>query len=182
MRVDTIRYVAAASSIVGLAGALGLCVAQSFAYAQPTASVLKVPAVTKFEPMPKVLTGTLFNTQEQRDLLDRARLRGGAPEAEVVAPIEGERSVINGFVKRSDGRNTVWVDDVMKRDPRSEIVEQLDPNVVGANIVVSRLKPAVELPTQSNLKRQSSLTSARNKHESARRISKARLRKNGEIR
>ena len=131
MRVGALRHVAAASSIVGLAGALGLCAVQPSAYAQPTASVIKVPAVTKFEPMPKVLTGTLFNTQEQRERLDRARRRGGAPEAEVVAPVEGERSVINGFVKRSDGRNTVWVDDVMKRDPRSEVVEQLEPNVVG---------------------------------------------------
>ena len=179
MRVDALRNVAAASVIVGLAGAVGLGTVQSSAHAQPTASVMKVPAVTKFEPMPKVLTGTLFNTQEQRDLLDRARLRGGAPEAEVMPRIEGERPVINGFVKRSDGRNTVWVDDVMKRDPRSEVVEQLEPNVVGANIVVSRLKPAVELPTQSNLKRQSRLTSARNKHKPARQISKVRLRKNG---
>ena len=94
-------------------------------------ATLAAGARLKFEPMPKVLTGTLFNTQEQRDQLDRARLRGGAPEAEVVAPVEGERSVINGCVKRSDGRNTVWVDDVMKRDPRAEVVEQLEPNVVG---------------------------------------------------
>jgi hypothetical protein len=126
-----LRYVAVASSIIGLVGALGLCAMQSSVHAQTTASVLKVPVITKLEPTPKVLTGTLFNTHEQRERLDRARQRGGVPEDEVVAAVEPERSVINGFVKRSDGRNTVWVDDVMKRDLRSEILEQLEPNVVG---------------------------------------------------
>jgi hypothetical protein len=133
-----LRYVAVASSIIGLVGALGLCAMQSSVHAQTTASVLKVPAITKLESTPKILTGTLFNTHEQRERLDRARQRGGVPEDEVVAAVEPERSVINGFVKRSDGRNTVWVDDVMKRDPRSEVVEQLEPNVVGGNIAVTR--------------------------------------------
>jgi hypothetical protein len=125
------RCVAVASSVIGFVGALGLCTVQSSVHAQTTASRLKVPAVTKLELAPKVLTGTLFNTREQRERLDRARQRSGVPEDEVVAAAEPERSVINGFVKRSDGRNTVWVDDVMKRDPRSEVVEQLEPNVVG---------------------------------------------------
>ena len=128
MKGGFLRCVAVASAIIGFVGALGLCAMQSSAHAQTTA---KVPAATKLEPTPKVLTGTLFNTHEQRERLDRVRERGGAPEDEVVAVAEPERSVINGFVKRSDGRNTVWVDDVMKRDPRSEIVEQLEPNVVG---------------------------------------------------
>lgn len=131
------RYVAVASAIIGVVGALGLCAVQSSAHAQTTASALKAPAPTKLEPTPKVLTGTLFNTHEQRERLDRARQRGGVPEDEVVAAAEPERPVINGFVKRSDGRNTVWVDDVMKRDPRSEVVEQLEPNVVGRNNGVS---------------------------------------------
>jgi hypothetical protein len=125
------RYLVVTILIGGFVCALCLGVAQSSAHAQTTASVLKAPAAVKFEPAPKVLTGTLFNTVEQRQRLDRARLRGGVPENEVAAAVEPERSVINGFVKRSDGRNTVWVDDVMKRDPRSEVVEQLEPNVVG---------------------------------------------------
>jgi hypothetical protein len=128
MKSVFLRCVALASAIIGFVGALGLCAMQSSAHAQTTA---KVPAATKLEPTPKVLTGTLFNTHEQRERLDQARQRGGAPEDEVVAAAEPGRSVINGFVKRSDGRNTAWVDDVMKRDPRSEVVEQLEPNVVG---------------------------------------------------
>ena len=130
------RYVAVMSAIVGFVGALGLCAVQSSAHAQTTA---KVPAATKLEPTPKVLIGTLFSTHEQRERLDRVRQRGGAPEDEVVAVAEPERPVINGFVKRSDGRNTVWVDDVMKRDPRSEVVEQLEPNVVGVGSGTLRL-------------------------------------------
>jgi hypothetical protein len=127
------RYLVVTILIGGFVCALCLGVAQSSAHAQTTASVLKAPAAVKFEPAPKVLTGTLFNTVEQRQRLDRALQRGGVLEDEVVASDAGEpeRSVINGFVKRSDGRNTVWVDDVMKRDPRSEVMEQVEPNVVG---------------------------------------------------
>lgn len=78
------------------------------------------------------LTGTLFNTREQRERLDRARQRGGVIEDNVETMVEAKPSVINGFVKRSDGRDTVWVDDVMKRDPRAEVIEQLEPNMVGS--------------------------------------------------
>lgn len=133
------RYVVAASLFSGFAAALGLGATPSSAHAQTTASVLitapNVPVAAKLERTPKVLTGTLFNTHEQRERLDRARQRGGVLEDETavvdVAAKESARSVINGFVKRSDGRDTVWVDDVMKRDPRSEVMEQLEPNVVG---------------------------------------------------
>jgi hypothetical protein len=143
MMSGVLRYVAVASSIIGLVSGLCLGVALSSAHAQTTASVLKTPAEVKFDPAPKVLTGTLFNTIEQRQRLDRARRRGGVPEDEVVAldAAEPERPVINGFVKRSDGRNTVWVDDVMKRDPRSEVMEQVEPNVVGGSRGAIRLSP-----------------------------------------
>ncbi len=149
MKSGLFRYVAVTSSIIGVAGALGLCAMQSSAHAQTTA---KAPSATKLEPTPKVLTGTLFNTHEQRERLDRARQRGGVPEDEVVAVAEPERSVINGFVKRSDGRNTVWVDDVMKRDPRSEVVEQLEPNVVGS-IVGGRARLATNTVTVNSTAR-----------------------------
>ena len=137
--IGVLRYGVTASLIGGLVGGLGLGLAQSSAHAQTTAAVLKVSSVSKLEPTPKVLTGTLFSTHDQRERLDRVRQRGGAPEDEVVAVAEPERPVINGFVKRSDGRNTVWVDDVMKRDPRSEVVEQLEPNVVGVGSGTLRL-------------------------------------------
>jgi hypothetical protein len=175
------RHVAATSLIVGVSGVLALSVVQMPAHAQ-TAAPAPAPSaktlnVAKFEPIPKILTGTLFNTREQRERLDRARRRGGVPEDEavVVAVVakESEHSVINGFVKRSDGRDTVWVDDVMKRDPRSEVMEQLEPNVVGgvgnvklqmskaspSNASVSRkvVSKRASIPTQSHRKTKSRL-------------------------
>jgi hypothetical protein len=50
---------------------------------------------------------TLFHTADERRELDRER-RGEPPEA---AP-DARRApnVVNGFVKRSDGRDTVWLD------------------------------------------------------------------------
>ena len=54
--------------------------------------------------------GTLFTTPEERARLDK--LRRGEPTVE--APVEGVRArherAITGYVKRSDGRNTVWID------------------------------------------------------------------------
>lgn len=133
MMSSGLRYVATVILFCSYVVALGLGTVPSPAHAQTTASTLKITAATKLEPTPKVLPGTLFNTQEQRERLDRARRRGGVLEDEVIDldAVEPERSVINGFVKRSDGRDTVWVDDVMKRDPWLEVMERLEPNVVG---------------------------------------------------
>jgi hypothetical protein len=54
--------------------------------------------------------GTLFTTPEERARLDRIR-RGEPPV--MAAPSTGARSgapVVTGYVKRSDGHNTVWID------------------------------------------------------------------------
>lgn len=48
---------------------------------------------------------TLFFTREERAALDR--LRRGEPEAAVARVA---RHSVTGFVRRSDGRNTVWID------------------------------------------------------------------------
>jgi hypothetical protein len=54
--------------------------------------------------------GTLFTTPEERARLDRIR-RGDPPAGEETAT-SGRTSapVMTGYVKRSDGRNTVWID------------------------------------------------------------------------
>jgi hypothetical protein len=55
--------------------------------------------------------GTLFNTPQERERLDR--LRRGEPEpaaADTSAPRPVGKPVVTGFVKRSDGRHTVWID------------------------------------------------------------------------
>jgi hypothetical protein len=50
--------------------------------------------------------GTLFNTAEERARLDK--LRRGEPQ--VVAQAGAGAASVTGFVKRSDGRSTVWID------------------------------------------------------------------------
>lgn len=50
--------------------------------------------------------GTLFHTPEERERLDR--MRRGDPDVPVVSHIA--RHSITGFVRRSDGRATVWID------------------------------------------------------------------------
>jgi hypothetical protein len=49
--------------------------------------------------------GTLFFTREERAALDR--LRRGEPQTQVARVA---RHAVTGFVRRSDGRNTVWID------------------------------------------------------------------------
>lgn len=53
--------------------------------------------------------GTLFNTPEERARLDR--LRRGEPLSSASTAPDGPREV-TGFVQRSDGRGTVWIDGV----------------------------------------------------------------------
>jgi hypothetical protein len=54
--------------------------------------------------------GTLFTTPEERARLDR--LRRGDPPASETSQVSGRTNapVMTGYVKRSDGRNTVWID------------------------------------------------------------------------
>jgi hypothetical protein len=49
---------------------------------------------------------TLFHTAEEREQMDRLR-RGDPPEE---SPAKRGPPVVGGYVKRSDGRNTVWLD------------------------------------------------------------------------
>ena len=51
--------------------------------------------------------GTLFFTPEERARLDKQRR--GEPEVPAATPGKPE---VTGFVRRSDGRNTVWINGV----------------------------------------------------------------------
>jgi len=51
--------------------------------------------------------GTLFTSAEERARLDR--LRRGEPEASRSTP-QSPDPAVTGYVRRSDGRNTVWID------------------------------------------------------------------------
>jgi hypothetical protein len=53
--------------------------------------------------------GTLFNSPEERARLDR--LRRGEPDAPPAAfEPHGPNPLVTGYVTRSDGRDTVWID------------------------------------------------------------------------
>lgn len=76
---------------------------------------------------PPVELGTLFHTPEERARLDRLR-RGELPEPAEGTAREQRTPAVTGYVRRSDGRNTVWVDGTpvaTKKDPRT-----FDPKVV----------------------------------------------------
>jgi hypothetical protein len=71
--------------------------------------------------------GTLFHTPEERERLDRLR-RGDAVSAQV--PLAPGQRAITGYVKRSDGRSTVWIDGVPVEVPTSRSAPLLEPGVV----------------------------------------------------
>ena len=52
---------------------------------------------------------TLFHSAEERERLDRLR-RGESVEARAAAAAPRPPAAVTGFVKRSDGRSTVWLD------------------------------------------------------------------------
>ncbi len=85
-------------------------------------------------PLAAAGLGTLFHSAEERDRLDRLR-RGepatpepGAQAGRAYAPPE-----VTGFVKRSDGRNTVWIDGraVATANPKDDPL--FDPRLVRDN-------------------------------------------------
>ena len=71
----------------------------------------------------------LFHTPEERERLDR--LRRGEPVATATASEPARRKELTGFVKRSDGRGTAFIDGVpVPVDPRGAPL--LEPGAVRA--------------------------------------------------
>jgi len=75
--------------------------------------------------------GTLFHSADERAKLDRMR-RGETEPAAAAAPAPGQSSAVTGFVKRSDGRNTVWIDGTPVSVRGSQGAEVFDPRAVRA--------------------------------------------------
>ncbi len=74
--------------------------------------------------------GTLFTTAQERERLER--LRRGEPETLAAPDAAGRaRPTITGFVRRSDGRNTVWIDGSPMRVRRPGAGALLEPGIVG---------------------------------------------------
>ena len=72
--------------------------------------------------------GRLFFTPKERAALDRGSAGQPAELAEVV-PVEPRRPIeMNGYVARSDGKTTVWLDGEPRY--RREVTTKLDPSAV----------------------------------------------------
>ena len=74
--------------------------------------------------------GTLLTTPEERERLERLRRGESEPDAGETARVA--RGQVTGFVKRSDGRNTLWVDGIPVRVTTPRAGPLLDPAAVGA--------------------------------------------------
>lgn len=79
--------------------------------------------------VPAQQLGTLFLSAKERELLDRQR-RGDKVETDGGAVVARPDPVITGYVKRSDGKSTAFIDKqpVPVRDPRLE--HRLEPRAV----------------------------------------------------
>jgi hypothetical protein len=87
------------------------------------------PAPAEIPNVAQPLNGTLFFTPEQRGRIDRARKRGESINEDMTGPERA--SIVNGFVRRSDGKLTVWVDGKTVTDPRGRSATTLLPTDVG---------------------------------------------------
>ncbi len=98
--------------------------------AQGVGALVATPsAVDANAPLILPLVGTLFFDQRERERMNDARKRGeisfqGTPASD--AP-----SVLDGFVKRSDGKSTVWVDGVQRTMSDARIIARVQSTSVG---------------------------------------------------
>ncbi len=129
-------------------------------------------SVDKIAPVTQPLAGTLFFGREQRDQMDRVRKIGAvAVISDEGVLVEPAVSVLNGFVKRSDGQTTIWVDGQARYNAQSEGVSRLQPQDVGgsadtvrvltqslATPVITRSAPGVKRVTVKKALRKRAIT------------------------
>jgi hypothetical protein len=72
----------------------------------------------------------LLTTPQEREKLDR--LRRGEPEAPAGAAARGGPGHVTGFVKRSDGRGTLWIDGVPTEVSSARASPFLEPGALRA--------------------------------------------------
>ena len=77
--------------------------------ARPLVALLLAAMYVPPAPAADLALGTLFHTPEERARLDRMRRGEAEPESAVES---GKAPAVTGFVKRSDGRHTVWIDGI----------------------------------------------------------------------
>jgi hypothetical protein len=86
--------------------------------------------------------GTLFSSPEERDRLDR--IRRGEPSTPSATQQASRTPTVTGFVKRSDGRNTVWIDGVaiaVGRRDGERLLEPAAPPAPADKLRIERNKP-----------------------------------------
>lgn len=91
--------------------------------------VVAVSAIDKISPQIQPLAGTLFLDPLERDRMDRARKTGSIVIDDLSA--RNDPPVMNGFVKRSDGRSVIWIDSLVRYNIQSARVDLLQPSDVG---------------------------------------------------
>lgn len=88
--------------------------------------------------------GTLFHSPEERANLEKLR-RGEVVQEEALG-VPARKPEVTGFVRRSDGRNTVWINGVpvVVAGPRGEAL--MDPQTLSSGedrpVRIERDKPA----------------------------------------
>ena len=90
----------------------------------PPASPTVPPETTKR------LDGRLFFSAQERQRLDDARKRG-LVIGDDGQPVQAPPSVLNGFVKRSDGSTVLWVDGNVRWNAQVKNVSNMVPSDVG---------------------------------------------------
>ncbi len=101
------------------------------------------------EPLP----GTLFFSREQRERLDRARKRGEVIEDGIEAPPETP-PVINGFLRRADGKTIVWVDGKAYPEGPEKLAQKVQAADVGGGVApkISILPDAPQVAVKRAIK------------------------------
>lgn len=86
------------------------------------------------------ISGTLFFTREQRERIDRARKQGDFVEVEEAVVAERPpRPVINGFVKRSDGADAVWING-QRMNLAADAADSISATDVGSSAAAQRVQ------------------------------------------
>ncbi|MDH4065365.1 MAG: hypothetical protein OEW19_13280 [Acidobacteriota bacterium] len=98
--------------------------------------------------VPAQQLGTLFLSPEERDALDRQR-RGEAAEPAGQAVVERRLPVITGYVKRSDGKSTVFLDKQPFPARDARIQGRLNPRIVERYEPLPPPPPLADPPTES---------------------------------
>ena len=148
---------------------IALCVPSGTLSQTIAAALATAPAAPASPAVPietnKGLDGRLFFSALERQRLDAARRRGLVLSSTGELP-DSQPSVLNGFVKRSDGKTAVWVDGEGRWDALGKNAAALMPTIVGG--------PAIYLKSTSGETQAASVRPSVH----AKKVVKARARKN----